>query len=219
MSQSLGKFTLYLQDFIGKVKSYTVSQAADQIKEMAAKLEGSRNSEPNKQLKAMIEDTTVQVRRGGESLIQALDVFCEVLPEIIQAINQNEMENPTVSFLLKNLVLGAVNTVLALFESYYRAHYTLAGFEQDSGAIKERYLSVRVVDYVRLVQITMWFVPLKPVIEIQPKEFYSIVEPLFKSIESEQLYMTLQKKVQRMSLFWKSQAERDKMNKGRDVPR
>jgi hypothetical protein len=186
---------------------------------MAAKLEGSRNSEPNKQLKAMIEDTTVQVRRGGESLIQALDVFCEVLPEIIQAINQNEMENPTVSFLLKNLVLGAVNTVLALFESYYRAHYTLAGFEQDSGAIKERYLSVRVVDYVRLVQITMWFVPLKPVIEIQPKEFYSIVEPLFKSIESEQLYMTLQKKVQRMSLFWKSQAERDKMNKGRDVPR
>jgi ERCC4-related helicase len=80
-------------------------------------------------------------------------------------------------------------------------------------------LSVRVVDYVRLVQITMWFVPLKPVIEIQPKEFYSIVEPLFKSIESEQLYMTLQKKVQRMSLFWKSQAERDKMNKGRDVPR
>ena len=219
MSQSLGKYTLYLQDFIGKVKSFTVSQAAEQIKEMAAKIEGSRNSEQNKQLKAAVEETTNQVRRGGESLVHALDVYCEVLPEIIQAVNQNEMENTTVAFLLKNLVVGSVNTVLALFESYYRAHYTLAGFEQDSGPIKERYFSTRIVDYVRLVQITLWFVPLKPVIEIQPKEYYAVVEPLFKSVESDQLYMTLQKKVQRMASFWKSQAERDKMNKGRDVPK
>jgi hypothetical protein len=170
-------------------------------------------------MKASIEETTNQVRRGGESLIHALDVFCEVLPEIIQAVNSNEMENTTVAFLLKNLVVGSVNTVLALFEAYYRAHYSLAGFEQDSGPIRERYLSVRVVDYVRLVQISFWFVPLKPVIEIQPKEYYSIVEPLFKSVESDQLYMTLQKKVQRMSLFWKAQAERDKMNQGREVPK
>ena len=218
MSQILGKYGVYLQDFIAKIKQMTVSPISDELKDQLSRLESSRTQEATKLVNAQINEAANEIRRGGEPLITVLDVFCEVLPEIVRTISDHEMENPPLSFVLKSLVVSSISSVGALFEAYYKMHYRLANSQMDNNA-RERFLGTRILDYVRLLQITLWFFPVRPVVSVRKEGVYGFIEPLFKSVESDTIYRSMQTRVQKMGQYWRSQAERDKVNRGREIPR
>lgn len=72
-----------------------------------------------------------------------------------------------------------------------------------SGEHKEKFLNYRLLDYVRILQIASWFVPISPILKPANKKIYAELEPLFKSVESDSLYSTLESRLQKISLYWK----------------
>lgn len=161
-------------------------------------------------------EAVVSTIRKADTLVPVLDAFCAVLPLILKEISAHEAEDPPLSFVLKNLAVSAVSSVISLFDLYYKAHYRIANFEKND-SVRERFMSYRLFDYVRLLQVASWFVPITPIFPEIDRKFYLTIEPLYKAVESDQIYSTFESKSLRLSNYWKSQAERDLINQGREV--
>jgi hypothetical protein len=216
MSSKLAQHGAYLQDFIAKVKQISASQMLAEIEDRKLKDSTVMKPEEAKALNKKMDSEVNEIRKQ-DTLIPALDHFCAALPLVIAEITKHEEEDPPISFVLKNLVVGAISSVIGLFEYYYKMHYRIANFERND-SVKDRFASYRLIDYVRLLQIAAWFVPIRPIYKAPDCKIYQHLDPLFKAAESDSLYTTLESKSQKLSNYWKTQAERDLINLGRAIP-
>jgi hypothetical protein len=217
---SLGKHALVLQDFIAKIKSLGATTVNDEIQGKRPDKIANPTQEQAKQLIKEYEGPLSEIRKM-DNLVSALDHYCLAFPLIVKDLNEFAQENPPITFVVRKLLVASLHSVVGVFELYFKGHYKLATLEKSNHtSVKERFFSYRLLDYVRTLQITSWFIPVTPVY-ITPenvKKLYKVLEPLFKAVESDQLYTSIMSKLNRIQSFWKSQAERDLVNQGRVIP-
>lgn len=217
MSAKLSIYGTYLQDFIAKVKYLAASNLTAELEDSKTKKNEIMKPEvATKELNRQMDVAANDIRKA-DTLIPVLDNYCSVLPLIIRDISLHEEDDPPISFVLKNLVVGSLSGIISLFQMYFRLHYKIANFEKND-AVKDKFMSYRLLDYVRLLQILSWFVPVTPVFSSPNRKVYTELEPLFKAIESDLIYTTLESKTQKLSMYWRSQAERDLIHQGRALP-
>lgn len=215
MSGKLAAHGVYLQDYIGKVKQLLTTAYTDKLDD--ARLRDSKPMKPeeSKELTRGLDDVVHNIRKV-DTLVPALDAYCGALPLVVKEITASEEENPQLAKVLKNLVVASVACTVSLFDLYYRAHYRLANLEKND-TVREKFSSFRLLDYVRLLQIVSWFLPVCPVLPEMDRKLFGFLEPLFKATESDQIYSTFETKTTKLGNYWKSQAERDLMNQGREI--
>jgi hypothetical protein len=215
MSAKLAAHGVYLQDYIGKVKQLATTALTAELEDSKMRENKTTKPEAARELNRDMDNMINNIRKV-DTLVPALDAFCGSLPLIVKEINIHEAEDPPLSFVLKNLVVAAVSSTVNLFDLYYRTHYRMANFEKND-SVRDRFFSFRVVDYVRLLQILSWFIPVCPVFPDIDRKMYTQIEPLFKAVESDQIYSVFESKTSKLANYWKSQAERDLMNQGREI--
>lgn|SRR3990167_3219895 len=217
---SLGKHAVVLQDFIAKIRSLGATSVADELQGK----KGDKITNPTQeQAKQIIKeyDTPMHEIRKADTLVSSLDHYCLAFPLLVKDLHEFAQENPPITFVVRKLLVASLHAVVGLFEVYFKGHYKLAVLEKSNhSSVKERFFSYRLLDYVRLLQITSWFIPVAPIYTPPDgiKKLYKIIEPLFKAVESDQLYNSLMSKLNRIQSFWKGQAERDLVNQGRVIP-
>ena len=216
MSSKPSQHGSYLQDFIAKIKQASASNLLNEIEDRKLRDSTVMKPEAAKALNKQMDDEVNNLRKL-DTLIPAMDHYCAVLPIVIADIVKHEAEDPPIYFALKNLVLGSISSVLGLFDYYYKMHYRIANFERND-SVRDRFASYRLIDYVKIVQIAGWFVPIKPIYKEPTCKIYQLLEPLFKACESDSFYTTLESRSQKLANYWKSQAERDLINQGRAIP-
>jgi len=213
---TLSQYADYLQLFLSKLKFYSATNIEQEMIEENAKIQATSLDEQARK-QASLEEAIKSINQGN-SIFGTLDHFCALLPVMAKDISAQEMEDPPLSFFLKNLLAASVNSMISLFTLYYRLHLRLASLEHNSSA-KSRYYDSRLVDYIRVLQVASWFVPVCTVfVSPSNKKVYDHLEPLFKSVESDQLYTSLDSRLQKIAQFWRTQGERDLINQGREVP-
>lgn len=215
MSAKLATHGVYLQDFIGKLKQYATTNFAEELADGKLRENKAMKPEAAREQNSNLDNAVHNIRKA-DTLVPALDAFCGALPQIVKEISTHEAENPPLSFVLKNLVVAAVSSAISLFDLYYRIHYKMANFEKND-SVRDRFFSYRLMDYVRLLQVISWFVPISPVLPEIDRKIYTFIEPLYKATESDQIYTTFETKTTKLANYWKSQAERDLMNQGREI--
>lgn len=218
---SLGKHAAVLQDFISKIRAFGASSVTEEIQGKKPDRIPNPTQEQAKQMIREYEAPLHEIRKM-DTLVSALDHYCLAFPLIVKDLNDHATENPPVTFVCRKLLLASLHAVVGLFEVYFKGHYKLATLEKSNhSTVKERFFSYRLLDYVRVLQIASWFIPVAPVYTPPDgsKKLYKLLEPLFKAVENEQLYVSLTSKFNRMQSFWKGQAERDLINQGRVIPR
>lgn len=113
MSKKLAPYGAYLQDFIARVKYFSASTG--DIDEAKVKKGGAvAQLESNKETLKEFEAIATEIRKEG-ALLNALDNYCAILPTIIKEISTYETEDPPISYVLKNLVVASLNSVISLF--------------------------------------------------------------------------------------------------------
>lgn len=215
MSEILSQYGTYLQDFISRAKSISATNMLEDINGTKVR-KGNMIPEQSRELVKNIDAVGERIRKS-ENILGLMDTYSAVLPIVINSINEHEKEDPPLAFVLKRLVVASVMSCISLMDLYYKVFYRIANIEHNN-VYKERFNDFRLVDYVRIMQITAWFSPVRPVFTPSPKKVYQVLEPMLKSVETDSLYGTLESRLQKLSIFWRSQAERDILYQGRDIP-
>lgn len=204
-----------LQNYIAKIKALTSTSLPD-LDNLR-----SQNKDPSKA--NITEDTLAELDRlsseirRSDSLVGCLDNYCSVLPIIVKEITTAHSEDQEALAFVKNLVLVSIGVTLSLFQLYFKIHFRRNEFDK-AKTQKEKFLVFRAVDYVRVLQILSWFSPIQPNLKPLNKKLCNELEPILKSVESENMYQAIDYRFQKIAVFWKSQAERDVIHSGRSVP-
>lgn len=217
MAKPFNHHIKYLQDFMAKINSYSTSPLTSEIggQNFKAAPDLSKAAQA-RALEEKIDAAVFKITKEA-GLPPVLDNYCATLPLIIKEVSDRAEEDPMMAYVLRNLVVASLLSVISLLQFFYRIHYKLANLKRNPD-MKEGLLNYKLVDYIRLMQIIGWFVPVSPVFNPPSRRIYAELEPLFKAVESEQLYSSIFGRFQKMGSYWRAQSERDLINQGRSIP-